>query len=328
MRMADTAFFTLEEAPHKVTEIAFPAIDSPGKLRSYLRNPEMFVVTSLRKKRVEINEKKLTPEEREMIRFAKGKEVKEFVKEQVVVRLLAGEHVDPDDIMKMRFVLTWKQDPESAAGKKGKARLVVLGFQDPYLGKETTCSPTLNKRSKQMLLQMVVQKGWRLKKGDVTAAFLQGRPLSGKNKYALAPPELAEAMGLPPGERVVRLLKSVYGLTTAPLDWYLEVDRVLRSLGGHRCVTDPCVWTFVDKTTEQGENLCGIIGAHVDDFLIAGDESSALWKRIVENLLLYFVKKIAPRILLLKLPNQGLHIFWPAIVLEMWARFRGQQTKP
>jgi hypothetical protein len=82
-----------------------------------------------------------------------------------------------------------------------------------------------------MLLQTVVQHGWKLYKGDVTAAFLQGRPLEGKNKYALAPPELAEAMGLPPGERVVRLLKSVYGLTTAPLDWYLEVDRVLRTLG-------------------------------------------------------------------------------------------------
>jgi hypothetical protein len=190
--------------------------------------------------------------------------------------------------MKMRFVLTWKSDPDSPAGKKGKARLVVLGFQDPYLGKETTCSPTLNKRSKQMLLQMVVQKGWRLKKGDVTAAFLQGRPLSGKNQYALAPPELAEAMGLPPGERVVRLLKSVYGLTTAPLDWYLEVDRVLRALGGHRCLTDPCVWTFVDNSQEKGDNLCGIIGAHVDDFLIAGDEKGDLWNRVVENLLASF----------------------------------------
>ena len=209
--------------------------------------------------------------------------MKEFIKEQVVTRLLAGEHVDPDDVMKMRFVLTWKADPESPEGKKGKARLVVLGFQDPYLGKETTCSPTLNKRSKQMLLQTVVQRNWKLYKGDVTAAFLQGRPLTGKNKYALATPELAEAMGLPPGERVVRLLKSVYGLTTAPLDWYLEVDRVLRALGGHRCVTDPCVWTF-----KESDQLVGIIGAHVDDFLIAGAEENPLWKRIVENLLASF----------------------------------------
>ena len=99
----------------------------------------------------------------------------------------------------MRFVLTWKKDPDSPGGKRGKARLVVLGFQDPYLGQETTCSPTLNKRSKQMLLQIVVQNGWQLKKGDVTAAFLQGRPLT-KSKYAVAPPELAEALGMQPGK--------------------------------------------------------------------------------------------------------------------------------
>jgi len=283
MEIADTAFFSFEETPDTVIEIAFPAMENPSRLKAYLRNPELFVVTSLRKKRVEINEKKLSLSEKELIRFAKGKEVKEFIKEKVVARLLQGEHVHPDDIMKMRFVLTWKKDPESPDGKKGKARLVVLGFQDPYLGKETTCSPTLNKRSKQMLLQTVVQHGWKLYKGDVTAAFLQGRPLEGKNKYALAPPELAEAMGLPPGERVVRLLKSVYGLATAPLDWYLEVDRVLRTLGGHRCYTDPCVWTFCEKG-----RLVGIIGAHVDDFLIAGAEENPLWKRITENLLAAF----------------------------------------
>jgi len=140
----------------------------------------------------------------------------------------------------MRFVLTWKKDPDSPGGKRGKARLVVLGFQDPYLGQETTCSPTLNKRSKQMLLQIVVQNGWQLKKGDVTAAFLQGRPLT-KSRYAVAPPELAEALGMQPGEKYVLLFKSVYGLTAAPLEWYLEVDRVLRLLGAHRCHTDPCV---------------------------------------------------------------------------------------
>ena len=78
MRMTESAFFTFEESPQKVVEIAFPAIETPSRLRAYLRSPEGFVVTSLRKKRVDINEKKLSPEEREMIRFAKGKEVKEF----------------------------------------------------------------------------------------------------------------------------------------------------------------------------------------------------------------------------------------------------------
>ena len=36
----------------------------------------------------------------------------------------------------MRFVLTWKVDPEVPGDKRGKARLVVLGFEDPALGQK------------------------------------------------------------------------------------------------------------------------------------------------------------------------------------------------
>ena len=178
------------------------------------------------------------------------------------------------------MVLTWKKNDDGSL--KGKARLVVLGFQDPHLGTEKTSSPTLNRRSKQLLLQTVVQNGWKLKKGDVTAAFLQGRPLQ-KCKYALAPPELAEAMNLPQGERVIRLLKSVYGLTTAPLEWYSQVDKVLKELGGVQTAADPCVWVF---NNEHGDHI-GSIGAHVDDFLIAGADN-ADWNKVLDILLTAF----------------------------------------
>jgi hypothetical protein len=86
-------------------------------------------------------------------------------------------------------------------------------------------------------------------------------------------------MDLPPGERVIRLLKSAYGLTTAPLEWYAQVDKVLQELGGIQTAADPCVWTF---NSRNGEHI-GIIGAHVDDFLIAGSEGPE-WKSILETL--------------------------------------------
>jgi hypothetical protein len=38
------------------------------------------------------------------------------------------------DAMKLRWVVTWKADDSDPQGKKLKARLVVLGFQDPRLG--------------------------------------------------------------------------------------------------------------------------------------------------------------------------------------------------
>ena len=147
---------TMEQTPAQVLEINFPFIEGEKNIRKYLKNPEAFVVTSLKKKRVEIRERDLNTEEKELIRQAKGKEVKEFIKERVVARLKEGELISPEKIMRMRWILTWKKQPDGE--KKGKARLVVLGFEDPFLGTEETSSPTLNKRTKQILLQVCVQR--------------------------------------------------------------------------------------------------------------------------------------------------------------------------
>ena len=132
-----------------------------------------------------------------------------------------------------------------------------------------------------MLLQICVQNNWRLLKGDVTAAFLQGRNLE-QCKYALAPPELSEALGLPKGRQIVCLMKSTYGLTTAPVEWFLKVNEVMRELGAEQCVCDPCVWRYI-----RDDKLVGLIGAHVDDFLVCGDDSEA-WKEFLNVLMVSF----------------------------------------
>ena len=113
-------FSNVEDFPEVVLHIEFPEMDSAKQIRKYLRNPEAFVVASHRKKLVEVNEKRMTPEERESMNMAKGKEIREFIKE-VVTRLLKDEKVNPKDVMKMRSVLTWKSDPDSKLGKRGEA---------------------------------------------------------------------------------------------------------------------------------------------------------------------------------------------------------------
>ena len=90
-------------------------------------------------------------------------------------------------------------------------------------------------------------------------------------------------MNLPKGERVIRLLKSVYGLTTAPIEWFQKVNEVLQKLGAEQCKADPCVWRYV-----KDQKLKGIVGAHVDDFLICGDEDDDDWKQFIEILLTSF----------------------------------------
>ena len=49
-------------------------------------------------------------------------------------------------------------------------------------------------------------------------------------------------------------------------------------------MSDPCVWVFVNPETNEH---CGIIGAHVDDFLIAGDKSPH-WAECIKTLLAAF----------------------------------------
>ena len=105
--------------------------------------------------------------------------------------------VRSEDVMKMRFVLTWKVDPSSALGKKAKARLVVLGFQDPHLGQEETLAPTMQKRSRTMMFFNAVQNRWKVWKAGVKSAFLQGKAFRDEEKrYALPPKELARALGM------------------------------------------------------------------------------------------------------------------------------------
>ena len=74
-----------------------------------------------------------------------GNEIKEFIKEAVtrMARNRELQGVESEDIVKMRYVITWKVDPASLEGKKAKVRLVILGFQDPHLGQEQTLAPTM-----------------------------------------------------------------------------------------------------------------------------------------------------------------------------------------
>ena len=78
----------------------------------------------------------------------------------------------------MRWVLTWKTDPAEADGRRPKARLVILGYQDPDLVTEESYSPTATRASRQLFLQRAAHMRHKVEKGDVKAAFLQGEELA------------------------------------------------------------------------------------------------------------------------------------------------------
>ena len=133
-----------------------------------------------------------------------------------VARKAVSEGIDPQDVMKMRWVLSIKESG------KCKARIVIQGYTDPQLGQIDVASPTLSKRARHVFLTMCAHYGFRAQKADVSAAFLQGDWLPENRRLKVKPvPELAEALGLEVGE-LVELLKGAYGLGDAPKLWFLK----------------------------------------------------------------------------------------------------------
>ena len=84
-------------------------------------------------------------------------------------------------------------------------------------------------------------------------------------------------MGLKEGQ-AVQFLKAAYGLTIAPREFYLFVDEVLKKLNMERLTTEPCLWRLTTHDPQQQMMITiGLVGAHVDDFLMTGDESHPKW---------------------------------------------------
>ena len=105
-------------------------------------------------------------------------------------------------------------------------------------------------------------------------AFLQSdNGFEGNRSISLTvPPDAARLMGLAADEQIL-LLKSVYGLSDAPLRWFRSLNRVLtEEVGMTRSMVDPCLWYWINP----GTKYAGLaFGAHVDDLLICNDRSEA-----------------------------------------------------
>lgn len=114
-------------------------------------------------------------------------------------------------------------------GVPKQARAVLKGYQDYQYENRATTTPVMTSLSRQLLLQIVAQKRWKVRKGDVSEAFLQGRPYPG-DLYCIPLPEIAAAMNLEPNE-IVKVARGCYGLVDAPLEWYRAVSEYFASLG-------------------------------------------------------------------------------------------------
>ena len=181
-----------------------------------------------RKKRVEVRLRDLTVKEQQRFAAAKHKEVGARLSHRTVLRVAKGR-IPEKNIMRCRWIYTWKSaEPESEAtadGRKAKARLVVLGFEDPDLDKVPNDAPTPSKDGRQLLLQKVCSNRWRLCSFDISTAFFHEKG-DGRLLGIHAPPEVREALSMDEGDQC-ELKGGAYGRIDAPYPWYQELRGAL-----------------------------------------------------------------------------------------------------
>ena len=187
----------------------------------------------------------LNNKDRELFQAAKEKEVDSWIDTETVARILRNK-VPRENVLRSRWILKWKEVDEinyqGPAKYKPKARLVVLGFEDPLVDSIPRDSPTMSKMSRMLILQYAASMRWTIESFDIKTAFLRGQEQSTRILGMEPPEELRKKMKLNQSE--------------------------LEGLGFRASPFDPCTFVLVDDKTKR---TIGMIGVHVDDGLCCGN---------------------------------------------------------
>ncbi|CAK9112618.1 unnamed protein product, partial [Durusdinium trenchii] len=143
-------------------ELSLPV--KASEWRSMKRDALSFFVKKV--KGAEVRWHELSPEKKALFKTAKDAEVSQWLAAQAVRKAIGP--VPKDRLVRMRWVLTYK-DTGAAKG-----RIVLIGYEDPDLEDIQSAAPTMTRRTRQLALQYSSVRAWRVLKGDVKSAFLQG----------------------------------------------------------------------------------------------------------------------------------------------------------
>ena len=236
----------------------------------------VYLASEMRKKRVEVKLKELGEHDQRLFAAAKHKEIGAWLHHKTVRRVV-GKKIPEHALMRCRWILNWKsatgsESPAelSSTGERAKARLVIIGFEDPGIDSVTNDAPTLTKDGRMAVLQTVASNRWELVSFDVSTAFLHGKG-DGRELGIHPPPELREALEI--GEQDQCALDGgAYGRIDAPYLWFCEFRDELIKQGCTQCPLDPCVFGLYSKG-KDGKTIChGTLGIHVDDGIAGGDQ--------------------------------------------------------
>lgn len=161
-----------------------------------------------------------------------------------------------------RWVFRTKIDADG--NTKCKARLVAKGYmQREGLDFNETYAPVARLPTIRLLLAVGLQHGFTFRHLDVTTAFLHGYI---EEEVYLLPPD---GVNVPPN-KVLKLVKSIYGLKQAPKQWNERFHNFIITLGFVRSKSDYCLYTRIHNDTTT------YLVVYVDDMLLCGDNEDVI----------------------------------------------------
>ena len=195
----------------------------------------------------------------------------------------------------------WTRKWHAADGTfdKHKCRLVVLGnlFKRGIDCSQNTWAPTVQATTVRLFCMLAVQAGYCIWKFDIKTAFLLAQA-DGKyycfypamfrladmdeeeikecRRVATEGTELEQrrlkkqlcGKNFDGDDRVLEIIRSVYGSPSAPRSFYLHLKEILRVLGFTPTESEPCLFQ-----KQVGKHVVRIV-VHVDDGAVSGPEES------------------------------------------------------
>ncbi|CAE7688746.1 RE1 [Symbiodinium sp. CCMP2592] len=131
--------------PLTAVQVEVPLPDTNRGVQKLVRNFEGYFVGHMKRKAVEVSERRLTPAELQEFRAAKQVEVKNFLSADAFQALPAHLQPSKEQAVGMRWVLTWKLKDDGT--RKAKARAVLLGYQDPCYEHRSTTAMGISENS-------------------------------------------------------------------------------------------------------------------------------------------------------------------------------------
>jgi len=169
-----------------------------------------------------------------------------------------------------KLVLRRKQSERVGEERVYKARLCGKGYKQIFgVDYFETFSPVATYDALRVFLILMVAMDYEIDCVDVITAFLLA-PLK-EEVYIKIPdgyPNKHKHKG-----KVLRLLKSLYGLKQSPHEWNKELDSYLQSIGFKSTDSEKCI--YVGRFGAKGDTTIYLL-VYVDDILIATPDRSSM----------------------------------------------------